>query len=305
MKLSNNYSIQGFQGKEQEKTKKVNGFIPTTVSALASAVPIFLTGMYTDDCVIPALRVASDLPDEVVGKVHSGARKALKNEGLDKYGVSIQLMPKLEQEPSIKARLLNPILQVKAGMNSLFVYKDIRTFNEFDKLVDYKKNTIFLPEKKSCLTVFHEMGHAANCNMSKLTKYLQYGNAWGQKIGILPVLYTLFTRESKPDKNGNLTTGQKVKNFVRDNVGVISFACFVPSLIEEGLASIRGNSFAKKVLTPDLVKKVAKANIMGYSTYVLSAIGTAVAGNIAVSIKDKMIANKEAKVVEKLNSVKV
>ena len=42
MKLSNNYSIQGFQGKEQEKTKKVNGFIPTTVSAIAGSVPVFL-----------------------------------------------------------------------------------------------------------------------------------------------------------------------------------------------------------------------------------------------------------------------
>ena len=42
MRLSNNYSIQGFQGKEQEKTKKVNGFIPTVDDLIDSAKPLFL-----------------------------------------------------------------------------------------------------------------------------------------------------------------------------------------------------------------------------------------------------------------------
>lgn len=304
MKLSNNYSIQGFKGQdpEQTKQKKVNGFIPKCAAAVVSSLPIMVAEEYSSSKVIPDLKKYSDLSDDAISAVHSAAQKALKAEGLDKYGVSIELLPELTKKPSSKAMFSNPILQVKAGMNSLFLGQDFKTIDEYGEKISYKKNTIFLPEKKSCLTVFHEMGHAANFNKSKLTKGLLLANAYGQKLAFLPLLYGIFTRKSKPDENGNLTKGQKVKNFVRDNAGAITFACFLPTLIEEGIASIRANNYARRLLPTELTKKVNKTNIMAYTTYVVMASAFAIAAKLGVSIKDKMIANKEAKAAEKLNT---
>ena len=306
MKLSNNYSIQGFKGKEQEQqqvaTKKVNGFIPRCVSGVVAAVPIFVTDSYADKVALPKLRKYSELPADTVNLVHEKSREVIKNVGLDKHGVTIELLPKLKKIPDVKTMLKNPILQVNAGLNSVFLAQNLKTVDELGEKISYKKNTIFLPERKSCLTVFHEMGHAANFNKAKLTKCLLIGNAYGQKLAFLPVIFGVLTRKSKPDENGNLTTGQKVKNFVRDNAGKISFACMVPALIEEGLASIRANRYAKEYLSPELLKKVNKTNIWAYSTYVMMTIALTLAAKIGVEMKDKMIANKEAKALEKMNA---
>lgn len=309
MRLSNNYSIQEFKGQKQEqeqqtKPKKVNGFIPKCGAAIASALPIVLAEQYGSSIIIPSLKKYSNLPDDVVEKVHTAAKEAIKTEGLDKHGVSIKLLPKLKKKPSMDVILKNPILQVNAGLNSMFLGQDLNTIDELGHNISYKKNTIFLPKKKSCLTVFHEMGHAANFNKSKITKALLFSNVFGQRLAFLPLLFGVFTRKSKPDENGNLTTGQKIKNFVRDNAGKLTFACFVPTLLEEGLASIRAHNYAKKGLSPDILKKVSKTNIFAYSTYVVMALATAFAAKLGVSVKDEMIANKEAKAAEKMNAEK-
>ena len=68
-------------------------------------------------------------------KIKSEAQKALKAEGLDKYGVSIELLPELTKKPSPKAMFSNPILQVKAGMNSLFLGQDFKTIDEYGEKI--------------------------------------------------------------------------------------------------------------------------------------------------------------------------
>ena len=46
----------------------------------------------------------------------------------------------------------------------------------------------------------------------------------------------------------------------------------LPKVAEEGFATLRGNKFAKQLLSPELFKKVVKTNALGFSTYVIAAV---------------------------------
>lgn len=79
----------------------------------------------------------------------------------------------------------------------------------------------------------------------------------------------------------------------------MTFATFIPTLLEEGLASIKGNNFAKKVLSPELAKKVSKTNALGFSTYLglatLSSLGIYLGTKVKDAIaKPKLVKNKQA-----------
>ncbi|MDD3436331.1 MAG: hypothetical protein PHC64_04165, partial [Candidatus Gastranaerophilales bacterium] len=63
------------------------------------------------------------------------------------------------------------------------------------------------------------------------------------------------------------STTDKTTTFIKENAGKLTFATFIPMLLEEGLASIKGNNFAKKVLSLELAKKVSKTNALGFLTY--------------------------------------
>ena len=82
---------------------------------------------------------------------------------------------------------------------------------------------------------------------------------------------------------------------MRDNAGKLAFAASLPMLIEEGLATQKGNAFAKKLLSPEFAKKVSKSNAVAYCSYLLAAVFGALGARVAVKIKDNAIHKKETK----------
>ena len=88
---------------------------------------------------------------------------------------------------------------------------------------------------------------------------------------------------------------QKTNNFIRDNAGKLSFAAMLPVLAEEGMATIRGQKLANKLLSKDLAKTILKGNAVGYLAYVLSAVGLAAAAYTAVKIKDAFVNKNNSK----------
>jgi len=70
----------------------------------------------------------------------------------------------------------------------------------------------------------------------------------------------------------------------------------LPMLIEEGMATAKGQKFANKLLKPELAKKVLKGNCIAYTSYLLMAVAGALATTCAVKIKDNAIEKKENKI---------
>ncbi len=160
-------------------------------------------------------------------------------------------------------------------------------------------NAAYMPKIKKILlpenilpAAFHEMGHAANANLGKLGKVLFHSRSL--KLLTLPIALIAILKTKKPDGQKPQGTADKITTFIKENAGKLTFATSVPVIIEEGLASIKGQGFAKKVLSPELAKKVAKTNAIGFTTYVLTALASAAAIAIAVRIKDRITDNSVA-----------
>ena len=105
----------------------------------------------------------------------------------------------------------------------------------------------------------------------------------------LLTMYAVFTRASKPKEEGKELNGaQKTHNFVRNNAGKLAFVASLPMLIEEGMATIKGQKYANKLLKPELAKRVLKGNAIAYMSYLATAVFGALAAATAVKVKDKV-----------------
>ncbi len=64
------------------------------------------------------------------------------------------------------------------------------------------------------------------------------------------------------------------------------------------MATYRGNKMAKKVLSPELFKKVQKTNRFGAMTYIATGVGAALAAVVGSKVRDAIAKPKEIKVVK-------
>ena len=67
----------------------------------------------------------------------------------------------------------------------------------------------------------------------------------------------------------------------------------LPTVVEEGLASINGAKLAKKVLNPQELKKLNITNAKAWSTYLLGATLVSICAQLAVKVKDRLVAPKQ------------
>ena len=93
---------------------------------------------------------------------------------------------------------------------------------------------------------------------------------------------------------GEETNGvfDKVTTFIKNNAGKLTLASMLPMVAEELKASARGNALAKKILSPELAKKVVKANRWGALSYIATAGVTALAVCLGSKIRDAIAGPK-------------
>lgn len=161
--------------------------------------------------------------------------------------------------------------------------------------------TVVLSGEKMGLTAFHEAGHAINANASKIGKALQACRG----TSLLSIPISLIAVLKRPKMEGEKPEGavDKATTFVKKHAGKLTFATFLPMLIEEGMASIRGCKMAKLV-SPEIFKATCKVNGLAYLTYLGVALAAGIGVAVARNIRDKIAINsmkkKQAKAQEQL-----
>lgn len=161
-------------------------------------------------------------------------------------------------------------------------------------------NTIMLPQKGKGIQLasFHELGHALNYNFESATKILQSSRQFAYIFGTLAVLLSALTLKDKAnavDENGNKKKG--VRQFIKNHAGLIAAASMLPTTIEEGVATLKGDKLAKDALknSPSLLKKMRLSNAVGFLSYIIAMLITGLAAHCTVKVKDKIQENYENK----------
>lgn len=136
-----------------------------------------------------------------------------------------------------------------------------------------KERVIRINTEKISSAGFHELGHAFNDISGKFGKFLSK-TRWPGRIAAGWMGYVAMFSTPKPKE------AQRNKfDWVKDNCGKIAFACMLPTVFEEGLASYNGIKIARKTgLAEPLIKNLKKL----YSKALLTYIGHAAATGLAV-----------------------
>lgn len=302
-KVNNTFQTENknINAKKQNKSKKFPN-IKETLGA-ASIASVVQAGLVLPSSVVSVKGVtgaAKNLTEEQVLAYNNAANSVLNSSGLKKAGVKIHDLSRkiantyknpVEELLSLQ---FDPIEAAIRGKNAFFSPMDIGR----GKILCFKvadANSVLINMKKLPTAVFHEMGHAHNFNYSKIGSFLQKSRTASILISSILLLIAACSKEEKAEDGKELTKGQKAKNGVRKSLPVMSFVAMLPVVLEEGLASFKGNKWAKKVLSPDLYKKVFKGNLAGFVSYVGAALATAGATYAAIKVKDKLVEKKEAK----------
>ncbi len=155
-------------------------------------------------------------------------------------------------------RLANSIDVVADGRNAFYTDKG---------------NFACAPKSKPSL-ILHELGHATNFEKSKIMKGLQKLRVVGM---FAPMAVAYLNRASGERSDGR-------KNFWERNAGTIGFCAFLPTIIEEAAASIRGIKAAKETLGAKANLKALKKNyFLAWMTYLLAGIGTGIAAKLMIT----------------------
>lgn len=222
--------------------------------------------------------------------------KAFDMSGLAKHGVKLAKVN--EQTPFTK-----PEQVILDTIDKTTSNETIREFKKSEAVFKYSAikgyNAAFLPntneimynKEKLPLTVFHEMGHAINKYQTKISKFLQESCRNNKKLAGFISLVAILAPSKSQQSLRPMNDEDKAIGKFRDNAGLLAAATYLPTIIEEGSASYKGQKLAKKVLSPELAKKVKRCNAFGLSTYILSAIAMGVGTELGVKLKDAVIKN--------------
>lgn len=277
--------------------KKKHNFLPNTAGAITGLAVGSVATPFTDKLLSPNIAKLNNLDKDTIELLHNKASEAIEQNGLKEFGVNIKYLEPLgeqEKPKSFSEKLMHKfdiIMQTRNGKNACFLNQDLPGVNlaTGQPVVLEKANTILMPKTEMSLQSFHEIGHAVNFNQSGIGKALQKIRPLSIYLGFAPLVYGAFTKKAVAKDNEELSTGQKTKNFIRDNAGKLAFLVMVPIVIEEAMASHKGEKIAEKMLSKDLVQKLSKSNKIALMSYIGTAALAGLGTWAGIKIKDKLV----------------
>lgn len=298
---------------KKEKENKSQGNVINGLAGFAAGTVVKAAGKPVQRNLYNRLiKSAETTPQEAV-TINSGIDKALKNSGLKEKGYEIIRLSEGDQAASKAARDA-----FAEGLDKKFGWfikkldaKNKEAFYDsaakpFIEMTEKGKNAYYVMTTKKMLmhkdklssAAFHEMGHALN-ESSKWTKALQNSKLAYFAAGPL-LLVALFNKKKTANDDQKLSPWAKVTNFVRNHIVALTGLAFAPMVIEEGMASIRGQKLAKEVLDKNMLKKVTKTHKFSFAGYAATAVIAMVAAKAGVMLKDHLQMKQDIKKAEEL-----
>ena len=171
-----------------------------------------------------------------------------------------------------------------------------------NKFISFKqgKNACFYPDKNLILlsknhtdlelSAFHEMGHAKNYHFRFASKLLQSQRTLTLFVPLIS-LYALFSKKSTKKKEN--TNKERVKTWVQNHAGILATSCFIPTILEEAIASFKGTKIAKEFLPKNLYKNTVIGYIFALSSYICCALFTGLGLQAGLKVRDSILEAKK------------
>lgn len=257
-------------------------------------------------------KINKDVPNDKFEILNNAFDSTFEKSGMAKKGVTVLRA----DDAKGRTELLDKIAEhVKNKKRVSFIRKFVPDKNAFDEAISSRaknkiestvdivkegKNAFYTPDAKTIilpqkgkglqLSCFHELGHSLNYLSGKFSNILRKTRQPSILLGLALTIgaLTLKSEKNAVDENGEKKKG--VRQFIKNNVGIIAAASYLPTILEEGLASLKGQKLAKDALksAPDLLKKVRLSNLAGFGSYVAMAVTTGLVAELAVKVKDKV-----------------
>lgn len=316
----NNFNNVNFQGKKKKKKKKENdpnkvGFKTMALAYAGGTMADFMTKCaYQVTVGNSLLRGVSSAKPDTAAKLGEVMADAIRYTHLDKKGfefIDLAKCANAEEATKVAETLIRK--EYAADKFANFLLKNPFTRNKQEKAllgearmfgqgsnaaVLLNTNKMIMNSEKIGYAGFHEIGHALNRNFSKVGKALQKMRIPMQLVpGVL--LMTALLTNKHTDENRPQNFWQKTTQFVKNNVGKLTALTFVPTILEELMASHKGMKLAKGMLDKSQLKHVAKTNIFGALSYIGAAVAISYAANIANKVRDDIVEKRQAKAAAK------
>lgn len=228
--------------------------------------------------------------------------KAFQHSGLKEKGVEVInatakneqfLLDKMKDSLSDsikKAMSKSKIIENRYTKSGKSLAKSI--VNGTDALFSPKGNFIAVNKEKCAIALFHEMGHALNQHMKGIGKLLsKIRNPFALLI-TLAISTALFKRK-KVDGEKPKNSWDKFTTFVKNHCGTIAFVGTLPTLAEEGLASIKGVNAAKPFLDKASLQKLKTLNAKAFLTYAGRTLAVGLGTMYMSKLRDEIAQPKE------------
>ena len=155
---------------------------------------------------------------------------------------------------------------------------------------------VLVNKEKMAFSTFHELGHAMNATGTGFGKFLSKSRGLFA-LGAPLVLGIGLLRNKPKETTEQKSFKNKTYDFIKENCGILAGLCFVPTILEEGMASINGAKLAKPYLDKNVFKKLNVMNAKAWSSYVLGAIIAGVSVKAGVIIRDLIVHDKTPRII--------
>lgn len=175
-------------------------------------------------------------------------------------------------------------------------------YREVSRMVDEngikklkKDKKIIINMEKTPVYLFHELGHAKNFMDTRLSIAMK--SVWKNSIFQRNAAIFLLTTSllTKPETNKDTAANKEHKNplyplglFIKNNCGKLMTLILVPTVLEEGLASLNGQKMGKEVLKGKDLNVLTKSHLKSFAGYSAWAAGAGIAVYLANKVRDKI-----------------
>ena len=269
----------------------IGGFLVGSVANIAiSGVVSNVAGLSGGDAL---KKMDNTLTADEFSSIDKAINKTLDSSGLSKKGVSIikATSKNIEEVDNIVYNEMNSDFFTK-NLYPKFLKKNISKSladairNGKNALHAKFPNKLIFSAKGPTLPAFHEVGHALNYTLGSFSKMLRSSRS--AALLLIPITWIALLKNKKAPNQEPSGAVDKTTTFIKNNAGKLAFLAFVPAMLEEGIASFKGNKIAKQLLKPELAKKVAKTNIIGFLTYLALAIGAGLGIYTGTKVRDSI-----------------